>query len=177
MEQAQESFTPKIRLKLLVLTICSFTTLVLAALFVIMLSLQSFTGFASSTPFVLGTCTNTYYSTKYSDINKILIIVFITAVISIFLQIAISILVFSPLVMKVVPTQTRMAMAYILISLHMLSIIIGFSKFLSFQTEFNLMGSTCSMQFSQILLTVILTISCANMLSSLAQYVCLLVVA
>lgn len=65
-------------------------------------------------------------------------------------------------------------MTYILTSIHMLSIIIGFSKFLAFHVDLNSMGSACTITYSQILITIILTITSADMLTSLIQYISLL---
>lgn len=129
-----------------------------------------FTGIASQQPIVLNTCSHTYYSNKYGSLNQRIRTVFIVSSLSLFLQIVLCVLVFPPLIMRVTPTSARLSAAYILVSLHLLTVIIGFSTFLSFHVDFNAMGSTCSVTFTSVLIHVILALVSADLFISLLQF-------
>jgi hypothetical protein len=133
MESPVSTLSPALRLRLLVQTVFSFTTLLVAAILTILLSLESFSGVASTAPIVLGTCTNTYFSSKYGDVNRSVMIVFFTSIASIILQIVICVLVFFPLLYSQRPAHNRMTAAYILSNLHTLAVLIAFAKYLTFQ--------------------------------------------
>lgn len=166
-------------MRLLIQTIFTFITLLLAAALIIVLCLESFTGVASSAPFVLGTCTITYYSNKYNAISNMLTINFFMAVVSLILQIAICVLVFPPLISRTQPNEKRMAFIYILVSLHMLWIINCLGKFSTFRIDLSHInsGANCSITYSEVLVNVVLAVSAANLFTSLLQFIATLVTA
>lgn len=145
-------------------------TLVLAIAIIVLLTLEGFTGITSQLPLALNTCSHSYYSNKYGSLKQRIMTVFITSFLSLLLQIVICVLVFPPLIMRAPPSSARLSAAYLLVSMHLLGVAIAFSTFLSFQVDFNAMGSTCSVTYVSVLITVILSLTSADLFTSLLQF-------
>lgn len=175
MEALVPPLSPALRTRLTVQIVFSFTTLLLAAVLTILLSLQSFSGVASTAPLVLGTCTNAFFSTKYGEVNRSLTVVFFTSIVSIVLQIIICILVFPPLLTRLRPVLPRIVAAYILSCLHSLAVLIAFGKYLTFHVELAALTG-CSVSYSSSLVAVLLAFAAADMLVSLLQFCATLVI-
>lgn len=170
MKVTQPVLSNRLRFRLVTLSVVISLTLVLAIIILVFLTIEGFTGIASSQPLVINTCSYVYYSNKYGSLNLRIRTVFIASSISLILQIVICVLIFPPLIMRVRPPSSRLSACYLLTSLHLLAVVIDFSTFLSFQIDFNAMGSTCSISFSSVLISVILALVSADLFTSLLQY-------
>lgn len=143
---------------------------ILLIILVIAMSIQGYTGFGYLTPMGINNCTHTYYLTKYNNFQTILLAIFIPAILAIIIELIQCVLIIQPLITQTIPTQLRLKGSYILTSLSGLSSIMIFGYFLTFQIDFNFMNN-CQTTFVQTMLTILLSISSAIMLMSLAQII------
>jgi hypothetical protein len=176
MEAITPPLSPSLRTRLIVQMVFSFTTLLLAAVLTILLSLEGFSGVATSVPLVLGTCTSTFFSTKFGEANRSILIVFFSSIVSIILQIFICIIVFPPLLMRLQPTPQRIIAAYVLCCLHTLAAVTAFGKYLTFQVELSAM-TNCSVTYAPVLISIILAFAAADLLASLVQLLATIAIA
>jgi hypothetical protein len=123
---------PQLRTRLIVQMVFSFIALLLAAILTILLSLNGFSGVATSAPLELGACASSFFSAKYGEAGRSIRVVFFMSIVSIIMQILICVLVFPPLLMRLRPNHARMAAAYILSGLHTMAVVVAFGKYLAF---------------------------------------------
>ena len=147
----------------------SFTTLLLAAILTILLSLNGFSGVATTAPLQPGTCGNSFFSNKYGKADRSTKIVFFMSIISIIVQIVICLLFFTPLLMRLRPNPIRMAAAYILSGLHTMAVVVAFGKYLTFQVELKSM-TNCTVTYVESLIAILLAFTASDFLASLLQF-------
>ncbi len=176
MEAITPPLSASLRTRLIVQMVFSFTTLLLAAVLTILLSLQGFSGVATAAPLVLGTCSSTFFSTKFGEANRSILIVFFSSIISIILQIVICILVFPPLLMRLQPAPPRIVAAYVLCCLHSLAVLTAFGKYLTFQVELAAM-TNCSVTYAPVLISILLAFAAADLFTSLVQLLATIAIA
>jgi hypothetical protein len=76
-------------------------------------------------------------------------IVYVTSFFSIGFQIAICVLIFPSLIMRLQPNGCRLNSAFILVALHMLSVITVFGRYLGFHVDLHKMDTgSCTITYS-----------------------------
>jgi hypothetical protein len=170
MEVITPPLSAPLRTRLIIQMVFSFTTLLLAAIFTILLSLQGFSGVSTTTPLVISSCTNSYFRLKFGEANRYILIVFFSSIVSIILQIIICIIFFPPLLMRLRPAQQRITAAYILSCLHTLAIAVAFGKYLTFLVELPKI-TNCTAEYSPILIKILLAFASADFGTSLIQLI------
>ena len=94
---------------------------------------------------------------------------FITAVLSIIFEIGVCVSVFPPLIMRIQPTRSRLAILYILVGLHTLSIILAFGKNLAYHIDLHSLDPACDIIYSEVLIKIALAFASADFFTSLLQ--------
>lgn len=175
MQLGEASISPRLKFRLLTQGIAGGLNLLIVMTLVIILSLFSLTGLTSSSPIVTGVCSSTYHATKYTDASSGIVVSYVTALLSIPLQVGLCILVFPPLIFRTQPTQQRMNATYIVYSIQMLFSLIIFGKYLGFYIDLtSLDSSVCSISFSKDMLIAVLAVATCDFTLSLIQIVAFL---
>ena len=134
---------------------------------VIVLSLAGYTGHTSNLS--VASCTDSYYTKKYTQTELLLSVAFYAAVLSLILTVMLSLLLIIPIIKRTNVAHARCKVLDLLATLYVLAQIIIFGRALTLQIDLNAQN-TCTVTTELRLLNVILGVSAGSGIISLIQF-------